>query len=258
MLLFFISYETYKVERGYFIIMLDFLMGLLGNPWFYVSLVIISVLFYGMFSRLLGKTITKKQLLWIGVIGAMVTFGIFGTLGLSSTGSLASNGIAISGFQTVTAYGSNGSSDSSTDTDVRHDFYLDEADVTGNTFIDTGVWELIREGNLDPNSCKVEIIKPARYDISDTTYHIVDEDTNSGKMYAYVRTCASSSCAAAATHSQEAGYLAFADGVAVGYVGVNITIDETGFDPLTQYDTKTVLVNACGHVQPIVMHKNDA
>ena len=102
------------------------------------------------------------------------------------------------------------------------------------------------------------MIKPPRFDISDTTYHLVDETSASDTtMKAFVHT-GSSTGAATAADPKESNYLAFDEGVANGFVAVNITIDETAWDELTQYDSKFINVDVCGYAYTFELVKADS
>lgn len=208
------------------------------------------------------RKLPKKLFLWVGVLAlAMVLFPSL--MVFSGTASLGSDGVVIERIQTTTAYVMRNDStgqtvaDSGVDDTKMSDFYATEGFMNSDARIDTGVFLVTRSGALPPASCEVRVIKPPRYDISDTTYHIVNEDDTTGIMEARVYT-GSSTSGADMTHPKETNMLAFDEGVASGYVSFNISIDETGFDPLTQYDYKDVRVDLCGYPYVYRIHKNDA
>lgn len=244
----------------------DWLLNILKSPVFYGILLGLVLLAWGVVGTWFKKVnLRKGQVMLIAIVGLFLAMGGASLVGVGSTGgSGVSDGIVISGLQTTTAYVVTGVgasatniADVGTDDTKQSDFYLNETHLAGNAHIDTGVWKITRSGKLDADSCKATIKKPARYDISDTTYHIVDENADTGVMFAYI-VGASSSTAAANTHSKETTMVPFAEGVAEAFVGINITIDETGFDPLSQYDTKSVQVDVCGYPYTVVIHKDDA
>jgi len=195
----------------------------------------------------------KKLLIWIAIAGLVITSGMLGSFSLGSlVKSSVTSGVVISQLQTTTAYTFDGAgyaddvADSSVNTKVNSIFYINETHITGDGNIENGVFMVTRSGDLKASACTVSVSKPERYTISDTTYHIVNEDVNTGIMTAYVHTGASSAVATQAD-PKESNQLAFAEGVAVGYVALNISLDETGFDPLTIYNTKDINVDICGY-----------
>ena len=178
------------------------------------------------------------------------------------TGSLAAGGADVVQLQTTTAYLFSGNvtavADSGSDSTKGSVFYINETQVAGNGYIDTGVWQVRRAGSLPADSCLVQVIKPPRFDISDTTYHLVDEVSASDTtMKAYVHT-GSSTGDASNSDPKETNYLAFDEGVANGFVAVNITIDETAWDELTQYDSKFINVDVCGYAYSFELVKADS
>lgn len=230
----------------------------------YTYLIIMVLLAMGIGTKWLRRARIKKRtaymLLGLGIF--LTVFGV-GWLGVGTVGS-GVGGVDIQRIQTTTAFNlenTNGTpltiADSGIDDTRMSDFYPSETDVAGNAYIHDGVFAVTRGGELSEASCPVRVIKPPRYDISDTTYHIVDEDADTGVMYAYIAT-ASTSTPATASHPKEVTELAFDRGVSVGYVGFNITIDETGFDPLTQYVYKDINVDICGYPYTFRVHKADA
>ena len=229
-------------------------LGFLSNVWFYVILVLLGMFGMKYVRKIpLVKKLPKQVLVWGGIVGIVLITGVLGTgFALFGTGSLAS-GVTISQLQTTTAYhvdnstgGIAGLTDMGIDNTRQSDFYLSEADTQDNAYIEGGVFMLTRKGSLAPASCKVEVFKPARYDISDTTYHIVDEDANTGIMNVYVETGDTTGVATTAS-PKEKNQLAFAEGVSTGFVGLRIDIDDTGFIELTQWDTKDVIADLCGY-----------
>lgn len=238
--------------------MLDWLVEVFKSPWTYGIMLAIALFFWAIFGKYFRRLNLKKgQVMLIGVIGLALTLGVAGMLGVGTTGGIVSSGLTISQIQTTTAYTLLNVSDSGVDDTRMSDFYPDENILNGNAPIDDGVWLVTRSGSLSPASCQVKVIKPPRYDISDTTYHIVDEDANTGVMYAYIYT-GTTTDAADGTHPKETNMIAFDEGVSTAYVSVNITLDETGFDPLTQYDYKDIHVDICGYPYVFRVHKSDA
>lgn len=239
----------------------------LNSPVFWVIIAILGTsLGYRLIRSIpLVKKIPKKTFFWGGIIGIVLTMGLLGgAFTLFGTGALSSTGdIVVDRIQTTTAFTMDNSTggvdlaDSGIDDTRQSDFYLTEGIANGNAYIENGVFLVTRSGKLDPASCEVRIHKPPRYDISDTTYHIVDEDANTGVMNAYIATAATSG-AASTSSPKETNQLAFAEGVSGGYVGLRIDIDETGFDPLTQYDYKDIVVDLCGYNYIFRVHKADA
>lgn len=238
-----------------------------GNWWFWVLFGLLA--YMGVFRRInilrrLPILNNRRHALIVAVIGVVLTTGWLGSVW---TGSLTPAGqlsdIQISQIHTTTAYVVGNTTatsivtDSGIDDTKMSDFYVTEGQVNGNAFVELGVFQVIRSGNLDADSCQVEVIKPPRYDIDDTTYKLVNEDSNTGIMDAYVYT-GSSSAAANGDEPKEKNMLFFDEGVAVGYVAFNISLDETGIDPLTQYDYKDIHVDICGYPYTFRVHKSDA
>jgi hypothetical protein len=237
------------------------------SPITWVILGLIAMFAYGIIKSSPLKKVpvfnNKSQLLMVCVVCFLLTSGILGSLGLGNiiSGDKSSSPITISQLQTTTAYQVTGAAtaqaDSSSDTTKQSDFYLNETQLAGNAHINLGVMKVTRAGSLDASSCEVSVLKPERYSISDTTYHIVDESASTGTMFAYIST-GSTSAAATSADPKETNQLSFAEGVSTGFVGLNITLDETGFDPLNLYDTKTIPVDICGYNYNFIVHKADA
>ena len=239
------------------------IVGLLSNVYFYIALLLMGVTGVGM--RWMRKlNLTKGRIYFISAVGILFATGLF-SLAMLGTGTAAGigGGIGIERIQTTTAFhvdndtGGTDVADSGIDDTRMSDFYLTEVDMNSDGVIEAGVFAVTRSGNLNAASCPVTVLKPARYEISDTTYHIVNEDADTGVMDAHILTGASSAVATTA-HPKETTQLAFDEGVAVGYVSFSISLDETGFDPLTQYDYKDVNANICGYPYTWRIHKNDA
>ena len=239
------------------------LTGILMNPVLYLVLLAMAVSGVGM--RYLRRVnLNKSRIYLIAVIGLLFAWGIvsLSTFGIGSTAFSASS-IDISRIQTTTAFHVDNDTtgvdlaDVGVDDTRMSDFYIDEPTANADPIIEAGIFQVTREGKLDANSCPVSVIKPPRYDISDTTYHIVNEDADTGVMTAYVR-ATSDSGVATTSHPKETSSLPFAEGVSVGYVSFLIEIDETGFDPLSQYDKKDINVDICGYPYTFRLHKSDA
>ena len=230
------------------------------TPWIIMA-ILLFVMWKSIGSKTLGRVgLSKRMLTWIVAIGLVLTLGGSAFIGLGSIGSGVS-ATSIAQLQTTASYQISNATgtacaDVGTDDTRASDFYLAKLGATNNPYIDTGVFLLTRSGKLDADSCQVSVIKPPRYDISDTTYHIVDEDADTGVMYAYIYTGSTTDTADSAD-PKETNMLAFAEGVSQGFVAFNITIDETGFDVLSQYDVKPVRVNMCGYNYVFNIHQND-
>lgn len=243
----------------------NMIVALFSNIYFYVALVAMGLTGIGM--RYLRKVnLNKKKVLLIGALGFLFASGLFSLamFGVGSVGGGSSSGVHISQLQTTTAYVAGATTalglatDAGTDDTKMSDFYVYETNVTGDAAaIQNGVFLVTRSGDLPAASCPVRVLKPASYDISDVTYRIVVQDQDTGVMTAYVHT-GSSSAAASPSDPKETNQLAFAEGVSQGYISYNITIDETGFDPLTQYDYKDIVTDNCGYQYVFRIHKADA
>lgn len=241
---------------------LQWFVDLFSNWQFWAILLAVTILAWTVVAKFFKRiNLNKGKVMLISIIALFLAVGGASMLGVGTVGVESNGGVVISGLQTTTAYVMSGVggdlADSTTDNTKSFHVYGNETHMAGNAYVNKGVFQVTRSGDLEATSCPVTVYKPPRYDISDTTYHIVDEDANTGVMYAYVHT-ASSSGVATSADPKEKNQLAFAEGVAVGYVAFNITIDETGFDPLTQYDTKTIHTNVCGYPFAFVIHKGDA
>lgn len=243
--------------------MLEGLIELGKNPYVWVAVVLISMFFYRTWRSIFGTSVKKKQLLWIGLIGLFLAFGGATMLGVGSVG-VSAGGIHISQVQQTTAFNIDNDvadvTDSSTDTTRFMSFYINETEAANDPNIDDGIFLVTRDGSkgLPPASCEVVVHKPPRYDISDITYHLLVEDSTSPyTMDAYVHT-ATTSGVAGTTDPRERNQLAFAEGVATGYVAFEIQLDETGIDPLTQYDVKTIDISICDYSYTIYVTKGDA
>ena len=241
------------------------LTSILSNVWTYIIIIAMAVSGVGM--RYMRRVnLNRRRLMVLGAIGILFASGLvsMGMFGVGSTGgTITGAGVNIDRIQTVTAFDFSGTlgsiSDSGTDDQRMSDFYITENNVTGDAGnIQSGVFLLTRSGDLTATSCKVAVQKPPRFDISDTTYHLIVEDTNTGVMTAHVRATSDSGTASRATHPKESTMLPFAEGVATGYVSFNITLDETGFDELTQYDYKDINVDMCGYPYTFRLHKADS
>lgn len=243
--------------------MLDSLITIVTSWQFYAILLVITLIAWGTVAKYFRRVnLSKGKVALIAVVGIFLALGGAGMLGLGSTGSLAS-ATTVTQIQTTTAYVVHNTSSSTTVTDSGTDdtkmsvFYVTEGFVNGDATIDTGVFQVFRTGSLDPASCEVKVIKPPRYEISDTTYHLVNEDASTGVMTAYVYT-GSSTGSADGDEPKEKNQLSFAEGVATGFVAFNISLDETGIDPLTQYDSKDINTVMCGYPYTFRIVKSDA
>ena len=239
----------------------DIMAGLTSvfSTWWTYAVLALAV-GMGYFSATLKRANLKPKtaMALFGVIALIVFMGI----GAFGVGTISASSVAISQIQTTTDYvmrNSSGAtiSDSGDNNQIQSDFYTVDGFMTGDADIDGGAFLVTRKGTLTPNSCAIKVIKPARYDISDVTYHLVNEDATTGKMTAYVYTGATTD-AADNTHPKETNQLAFADGVNQGYVSFNISIDETGVDALSQYDSRSVRVNMCDYLYTFKIHQASA
>ena len=229
----------------------------LHNPYFYGALLFIALFAWGMFGKYFRKlSIRKGHIMLVGIIGLALVFGGLSMLGIGSTG-ITTGSAVVSQLQTTTSYVLYNATDSGTDDTRMSVFYIDEGTIVGNRNIEAGTFQVWRSGNLNPTSCNVRVIKPPRYDIADTTYHLIDEDVSTGKMYAYIYTGAGTDTADG-DEPREVNSLAFAEGVNTGFVAFNITIDETGIDPLTQWNSKDIQTDICGYPYVFRIVKQDA
>ena len=231
----------------------------LTSKTFLIILLAFTILAWGTIQRFFRRTpLNRNRIIALAIIGLFFAYGGASMIGVGSTASLlGASAIDIDRLQTTTAYNfTNGTivSDSGDDDTRQSDFYVNTMGANG--WIDAGVFLLTRSGKLDANSCNVRVIKPARYEISDTTYHIVNEDATTGVMTAYVHT-GSTTGVATTSDPKETNVLAFAEGVAQGYVSYYISIDATGFDALSQYDSKTIVTDNCGYPYKFKLIKND-
>lgn len=240
---------------------LDGLIALMSTFKFWLIWSLVVVFAWGFVGKYMKKVkISKGFALTIGLVALFLSAGGTALLGMGSIGSSASAS-TVTQLQTTAAYTIANSTTASVSTDSGTDdtrmsvFYLDTGDINGDANITTGIFKVRRLGNLDPASCEVQVFKPARYEISDTTYHLVNEDASTGVMDAWVHTAATTG---AATEADPKGSnsLAFADGVDSGFVSFKISLDETGIDPMTQYDSKDINVNICGYPYTFRIVKN--
>jgi hypothetical protein len=229
--------------------------GILSNMWFWIILGVMAITGVGM--RWMRKVnLNKRRLLVISVLGILFASGIV-SLAMLGIGSVSGSGtgVHIDRISTTTAYTYNNGTaytDAGEDDTVQSDFYVpDGAVVDGN--ITTGIWAVYRSNAEKAATCKVEVIKPADFTISNTEYSLIVEDAQSEIMSAWVN-AASTSGAASHTHPKESSMLPFAEGVALGYASVKIEIDSTAFDALSQYDEKAVDVLICDYPYRFVMH----
>lgn len=234
-----------------------------SSPIFWIVLIALGTTFgYRLVRSIpLVKRIPKKVFFWSGIIGVVITLGIFGSIsGLFGTGSLGSSGVHIAQVQTTTAFVVDNAvadvADSGVDDTRMSDFYLNDTQTASDPVISSGIFAVTRDGTLNPTSCRVSINKPPKYVISDTTYGLLVEDSSTGVLTSYVMAAATSSAADTAD-PKATSMLPFAEGVSVGYVSFYITLDETGMDPLAKYDYKDVNVDMCGYPYTFRIHKLD-
>lgn len=238
------------------------LIVLMKSPKTWIIFIVLVLFAWGFFGRYMRRmNISKGKALLIGVVALGLSLGGASLLGVGTISS--SSGVSIVQLQTTTAYSVSNTTSNAVVTDTGFDdtklsdFYVDEGDINSDAEIGSGVFMVTRGGTLDPASCLVKLNKPPVYKISNTEYQIVNEDSMTGVMTAYVHTGTSSAVATGAD-PKEKNMLAFDRGVATGYVSFNISLDETGFDPLTQYDYKDITANICGYKYTWRVHKADA
>ncbi len=239
--------------------------GILTNFYFWLILLAMAITGIGM--RWMRKIhISKKMLIVISVIGLLFASGLvsLAMFNIGSIGSGYSSGVTINRIQTTTAFTFDNDTGGIDIADVGVDntrmsvFYLSEVQLPATDgIIEAGIFSVTRNGPLTADSCQVRVIKPPRYEISDTTYHLINEDASTGVMNAYVMAAASSSAADTAD-PKESAMLPFAEGVSTGYVSFLIEIDGTGWAPLTQYDSKDIQTDICGYPYTFRLVKSDA
>ena len=242
--------------------MLEMIKNLFMSPVFYLVLGLVAFFMWSMVSVFFRKiNLRRNHVIVLAIIGLVISMGGTAWLGLGSVGTAGSVGsVAISSIQNTDEFFIKNSTfaPSNSDTNVKSVFYITETEAASDgAIIMNGTLMATRSGKLDAVSCPVVVSKPPRYDISDTTYHIVKEDSDTGVMEAYIYT-GSSSGYADTSDPKESHQLAFADGVATGYVSYRVTIKETGFDALSQYDSKRISTNICGKPYVFEIVKSDA
>jgi hypothetical protein len=240
------------------------------SVWFWVILTAVTFFSYSTIKSTPLKRLpifnNRKMLLIAGIVGIVLTSGVFTGLGVLGTGSLlGASGIVISDIQVTTAHGNNTASvlSESSNFDDLLDIRLTDAQVAETaSFLEingTGVLTVTRTGDLKASSCQVRALLPADFEDESaptgTKYNIV-EKTALGEYEVYIET-ASTSTSASTSSPKETTTLAFAEGVAKGFVSVVIEIDEEGHDALNQYNSKDIMLDICGKPYIYRVHRMD-
>lgn len=234
------------------------LVAIFTSVWLYVGIVTALITGFGM--KYLRKTgLSRNLLMVVGIAGIVIS--IFG-VGFLSVGSVGDLDAKVVRLHTTTAYvvtNTTGATvaDTGSDTNKASKFYISEGFINGDATIDTGVMQVYRGGRLDPVSCEVCVLRPPTYTISNTQYQLVNEDSSTNILTAYVYT-GSTTGTANGDEPKECNSLAFDRGVDTGFVAFNISLDETGIDPLTQYHSKFVHLDICGYPYAMEVVKSDA
>ena len=232
------------------------------NPWLYG--VIVAFLILGIGNTFFRKLpVTKNQLMIIALIGLFITSFGLDALGMGAVGINGGydTGWSVTGLQTTTAYAVSSQvadvSDTGTDDTRKSVFYVNETQLSSNAVLDDGIMLITRSGELTAGSCDVRVIKPAQYSIANNDYDLLVQDQDTEVMQVYVR-AESTSAVATASNPKEGTPLAFAEGVKTGYVSINATIDEEAIDALTQYTSKSFVLDVCGYPYTFQFVKQDA
>ncbi len=131
------------------------------------------------------------------------------------------------------------------------------SETTGFTEVSNGTITVTRIGSLEANSCKVTCIVPPEFEDESApngnTFLILEED-NLGVPECYIAT-SNSAVVASVNDPKGSTSLAFAEGVALGYVSVVLEVNEEGHDALDQYGFKDVTVDICGKPFTYRLHR---
>ena len=240
-----------------------------GQWQFYALLVALGTVFSAFASRMgLFKLpiLSKQALLYVGVVGLVITTGIFGSVIMSTgTASLgdAPAGFYISDLQVTTAFTSDnagiGNVTESSGVQDHLDVRLLDAAVSetgGEEEVYTGILTVTRTGAGEPYSCVVQAELPADYgdEAGDDgrRYNIV-EKTTTGEWEVYLN----DGGAAVITSPKDHTTLSFDDGESQTTLGIAVEVDEEGHDALNQYSSKNIVVNICGRPFTIEIHRMD-
>lgn len=239
---------------------------------FWLVLLALSIFGYGIIRatplRKLPIFNKRKTLMWVSVAGLLIVSGWLGSFGLGSLSPVSASDWSVTNLQVTTAFNdtSNGTSivteNSNVDDliDVRATDEQVSETTSGDFELGNGVVMVTRTGGLGADSCTVRCVVPPKFEDESAptgqVYGILEED-NIGTPECYLN-AASSSTAAATTSPKEVTSLAFDEGVAIGYVGVALEVEETGHDALDQYSYKDVVVDVCGKPFTFRVHRMDA
>lgn len=239
------------------------------NPWLWLilaggALLGINLLRMVGANRLpiIGRFTRRRPLIIVSAVMLLVITGTLSHLGFG-TASVATSGVVVSDLQVTTDFEQNATEHSTIDDLI--DFRYADADVSADTHfpIRTGAIAVTRSGDLPAESCQVRAIPPARYEDEDgvtspgVTRNILVENAM-GTYTVHVATGSASSTNATTSDPKETNTLAFAEGVAKGYVSVYAAVDEEGHDGLNQYSYKDILLDICGKPFTLRVHRMDA
>lgn len=243
--------------------------GFLQTFNFWLILTLIAVFGYGLirtmpFLRRIPIINNRRTFILLAVVGLILTSGWLTDFGL---GSLSPAGAwAISDLQVTTTFltDAGGTATENSNQDDLMDLRFTDAQANETTDVyelDTGVITVTRAGALPADSCTVTCMVPPKYqDESAPTGQVysVLEESAIGESECYLMG-ASSATAATTSSPKETTSIPFAEGVAVGYLGVALEVDEEGHDALDQYSYKDVIVDFCGQEHyTFRIHRMDA
>jgi hypothetical protein len=240
------------------------------NPTFYLVFGVIAFFGYSMIKSTPLKKLPvfndRKTLLIASIIGFLIFSGVFSSLGIADwgTGSLAGS-LVVSDLQIVTTHQTDNGGTLAVNANVDDllDCRFTDEQSNETTLIEeingTGVIAVTRTGALPADSCTVRAIIPPKFQDESApngNYFSIVEEDSLGVPEVYIE-ASSSSTGASLNSPKETTTLAFAEGVARGYVSVMIEIDEEGHDALNQYSYKDVVLDVCGKPYTYRIHRMD-
>jgi hypothetical protein len=240
------------------------------TPSFYLMLGLVSLFAYGVIRGLVSRIPVVNSILkgrtnivLFCALGFLITSGGISALGLGSVTKSVSSGVLISDLQVTTDFAGNCTISENSNIDDLVDVRCLDANTTetaGDYELKTGVITVTRGGDLSAMSCPVVASTQRQWQSEKTpgdgNLYTIVETTTLGELEVYL-TAASSTTAATTSSPKQNTQLAFAEGAALGYVGVLIEVDETAHDQLNQYSYKDVVVNICGKPFTFRIHRMD-
>lgn len=208
----------------------------------------------------------KRNLMIIGIVGFLITSGIFGNIGLWETGSMGGGSWVVSDLQVTTSHGTDAGgtlSESSNYDDLLDVRFTDAQSNETSAILEingTGEITVTRTGQLIADSCDVKCIVPAKFEdqsAPDGTKYSILEETALGESECYIRAAATSGSATTSSPKEKAS-LPFAEGIQTAYVSVVLEVEEGGHDALDQYNSKDVVIDICGKPFTYRIHRMDA